>query len=546
MSSGAGTSGGEAPSPLREIVQPFIDVVRAPRALWGINFAYFLEGMVYFGMLGYLAIHFSSFVFRGVEQADVHSHANVMVLTAGITLSMFLLGAVSDRYGVRFALISAFVLLLLGRVLISAAPFLFQPTGLWSPLHLITLAGILLVVVGYGLYQPAAYAGVRQFTNPRTAGMGFAMLYALMNLGGYFPSWAFLLRDERFLGLGIPGTFWVYTAITLLALLSTMILLTPATVRQAIADANEQTTRIKADEQSLQGGPPSAPTPEAAATSTSAGTAGSDAPEVPRIPPHLCLIWLGATFLFLFRPQWPRFFWTWDEALWRWLVAAVIFVSPVVLVFWPSARRWVARHPLADPKFFYFIFCLIPVQTLFTYNWLVLPQYISRAFEGWIGQWFEIASNANPILIFVLVPIIAALTQKARVYDMMIRGTFVMAAPAFLLCIGPYGWTLFGYILIMTVGEAMWQPRFLQYAAEIAPEGRTGEYMGVAQLPWFLTKVLVPLLYSGWMMDRYCPAEGPKQTEFMWFVFGCIAIVSPVLLLAARGWIGRDFKSRAA
>ena len=52
----------------------------------------------------------------------------------------------------------------------------------------------------------------------------------------------------------------------------------------------------------------------------------------------------------------------------------------------------------------------------------------------------------------------------------------------------------------MTIGEAMWQPRFLQYAAEIAPEGRTGAYMGVAQFPWFLTKVLVPL-YSGLMLQ---------------------------------------------
>ena len=70
----------------------------------------------------------------------------------------------------------------------------------------------------------------------------------------------------------------------------------------------------------------------------------------------------------------------------------------------------------------------------------------------------------------------------------------MMGAPAFLLVLGPHWWTLAGYLLIMTIGEAMWQPRFLQYAAEIAPAGRTGVYMGVAQLPWFLTKVLVPLL----------------------------------------------------
>jgi hypothetical protein len=43
-------------NPLREIVQPFIDVVHAPRALWGVNFGYLVEGMIYFGVLGYLAI----------------------------------------------------------------------------------------------------------------------------------------------------------------------------------------------------------------------------------------------------------------------------------------------------------------------------------------------------------------------------------------------------------------------------------------------------------------------------------------------------------
>ena len=91
----------------------------------------------------------------------------------------------------------------------------------------------------------------------------------------------------------------------------------------------------------------------------------------------------------------------------------------------------------------------------------------------------------------------------------------------------------------------MWQPRFLQYAAEIAPEGRTGVYMGVAQLPWFLTKMLVPWLYSGWMMDRYCPAEGPKDTQTMWLIFACIAMTSTLMLLLAKGWIGKDFKTKS-
>jgi len=62
-----------------EITQPFIDLVRAPRALWGVNLAYTIEGLSYFGILTYLAIHFSDFIFKGVEHADIWSHEMVMV-----------------------------------------------------------------------------------------------------------------------------------------------------------------------------------------------------------------------------------------------------------------------------------------------------------------------------------------------------------------------------------------------------------------------------------------------------------------------------------
>ncbi len=520
----------ETKNPFREIVQPFIDLVHAPRALWGINLAYVIEGMVYFGMLGYLAIYFSDFVFRGLpaETADDFSHKMVGVLTAGITLAMVFLGSVADKKGIRFALIAAFVFMLTGRVLISGGPTIFAlpPAGLWSPLHLVTMAGILLVVIGYGMYQPAAYAGVRKFTNPTTATMAFAMLYALMNLGGWFPTFAFLLRDEHFLNLGIPGTFWVYTGFTALALLVTMLILTRKTVERAIAKAKEETDRMKEAETRE----------EAEAAKPHVAPPAEQCPVGPeRIPMHLPAMVLAMAIAFYLALSDP----------WGYLLGGAMIVVSVGAALIPPAARWLARHPVADAKFFFFIFALIPVQTLFTYNWFVLPQYISRTYEGWIGEYFEVFSNMNPVLIFIAAPIIAAITVKRKVYNMMILGTFVMAAPAFLLVIGPSFWTLAGYILFMTIGEAMWQPRFLQYAAEIAPEGKTGMYMGVAQLPWFLTKVLVPLLYSGKVIAHYCPSEGPKDTETMWLIFGGIAIMSTIILILGKGWVGRDFKTKA-
>ncbi len=232
----------------KEIVQPFVDLVKAPRALWGINLGFMLEGMVYFGILGYLTMYFADFVFQGVENPNDRAHSMVMVLTAGITLSMLFLGKVADKKGIRFALITAFILMIIGRVIISAAPTILglEPAGLWSPLHLVTMGGILFIVVGYGMYQPGAYSAVKKFTTPKTAGIAFAMLYALMNLGGWLPSFAFLVRDDEFLGLGIPGTFWVYTGITVLALAATVLLLTRGTVKKALEDAARKTAAEKA------------------------------------------------------------------------------------------------------------------------------------------------------------------------------------------------------------------------------------------------------------------------------------------------------------
>lgn len=510
---------------LDDLWQPFIDLVRAPRALWGINFAYTLEGWVYFGMLGYLAMHFSDFVFQGVPNQDIHSHHMVGILTAGITLSMFFFGSIADRKGVRKTLLMAFLFLFAGRLVWSGAANVFHETGLRSGMHMMTTAGILLVIIGYGMYQPAAYAGVRKFSSAKTASMNYAMLYALMNLGGWLPSFFSPVREK----VGITGAFWVYTAITVVALVATWLILTPKVEAAAIARVTEEKKEADLAKQ---------------------GKGGEGAPTAigrVKVPMHM---WLAMPFiLFIVVSFVSSLFAVVVPAPFHLILCALLLLAGGLYVVASGnkgkALGWLANHPLGDLKFFFFIFALIPVQTLFTYNWLILPQYLERAFSGGIvSEKFEVFANLNPILIFFAVPMVTALTQKRNVYMMMVIGTLVMAAPAFLLGVGTTLPLLLGYLFIMTIGEAMWQPRFLQYAAEIAPEGRTGAYMGVAQFPWYLTKMLVPL-YSGFLLQRFVPAEGARHPETLWLLSAVIAMVSPIMLVVAKGWVGKDFKTKA-
>jgi hypothetical protein len=200
------------------------------------------------------------------------------------------------------------------------------------------------------------------------------------------------------------------------------------------------------------------------------------------------------------------------------------------------SARWFAEHPLRDGRFAFFVFILIPVQTLFAHNWLTLPLYINRAFVPWVSSRFELFANLSPRLVFLLAPLVAALTARQEPLRMMQWGTLVMALPTFLLALGPSPAALFAFIVLMTVGESMWQPRFYHYITELAPPGKAGAYVGIGQFPWFLTKLLTGL-YAGWFLQNYCPAGGPYRTEQMWLIYALIAMVSPIALFLTRSWL---------
>jgi MFS family permease len=444
-------------SPLQQITQPFVDAARAPRPLWGNNLQYLMEGFLYFGIINYLVIY----CVENIGTNELQAGWVVTVLAGGITFSQFLFGGLVDRWGVRRGLMIALGLLVVGRAFLAAAGTLGLSTeGAWSPAFMTLMVGIGVILLGYGLYEPASYSIVRRVTTPKTSAMGFAMLYALMNLGGWLPSFLSPARHA----IGIGGLFWVFTGLTAVTLLLVAVILDRRTMDAAMAAARVER--------------------------------GED-PEAPSEP----------------KPAGPG-----------------------------GLRQWLREHPMADPRFSFFIFVLIPVQTLFAHNYLTMPLYVKRVYEGsWFGDNFEFIVNLNPLLIFVLVPIVAALTHKKDIYRLMVVGTAIMATPTFLLAFGPSVPLLITYIFIMTLGEAIWQPRFLQYVAETAPEDKMGAYLGVARLPWFLTKMITGL-YAGWFLMHYIPEGGPMHSGAMWFWHGVVAVTTPILLVLATRWMRKGFK----
>jgi len=200
--------------------------------------------------------------------------------------------------------------------------------------------------------------------------------------------------------------------------------------------------------------------------------------------------------------------------------------------FWQRFRAL----PLFDPRFAFFIFMLLPVQTLFAHQWLTIPDYIMRAYPEDVGSKYEWIAGINPFIIVIFVPLISALTRKARVLNMMIIGTTISAAITFILVPGPGLARLLIYCLVFSFGEAVWSSRFYEYVAQIAPPGKVGSYMGMAGIPWFMAKFTTGL-YSGVLLEKFVPAGGTHDTGTLWLLYALIACATPIGLVLAKKWL---------
>lgn len=207
--------------------------------------------------------------------------------------------------------------------------------------------------------------------------------------------------------------------------------------------------------------------------------------------------------------------------------------------------------------YLFMIGILIFVRLTFYHFQYTFPTYGIRVFgEGVkIGSIFGVL---NPVLIIFLVPLLSALTQKVRSYNMLLIGTAISAGSVFLTLIpmstimelqntwfaeliydrwleipmgrrDPFYLLLVIFIVVFSIGEATWSPRLMQFSAEIAPKGREGSYIALAFLPYFLAKFIAGPM-SGWLVATYTPegATSYPHHHMVWVWIGGMAMISPV------------------
>jgi hypothetical protein len=123
------------------------------------------------------------------------------------------------------------------------------------------------------------------------------------------------------------------------------------------------------------------------------------------------------------------------------------------------------------------------------------------------------------------------------------------------------------FVIQLSLGEAVWSPRWYDYTMDVAPEGREGIFVAIAGAPLFLAKLPTGIL-SGVLLEQYCPegagcraeakaschapaaappparaaapepvSPGTRCESVLWLIIGFVTMASPILVSLFQRWL---------
>lgn len=186
--------------------------------------------------------------------------------------------------------------------------------------------------------------------------------------------------------------------------------------------------------------------------------------------------------------------------------AAVLarFLTDAVPTGAPRGGGLPSFKALSDPRLRYCLLAAVPIAVVFFQNDGSLPVFLVRNLrltESFYGLMFTL----NTLLIVAFeIPLNHATAAWSH------RRTLALGAGLFALGYGAHvfvhhAWQVAAATAVWTFGEMIFLPGLTAYVADISPDGRRGEYMGLYSMSFSFAFTLGP--WAGLLLlDRYGPA----------------------------------------
>lgn len=471
----------------------FLVLKGAVRELW-IIFGCKIIAIVAYGLVNSTLVLWLS---SDLGFSDVRAGFVIATWSTFMTLFTVMIGSLVDAIGVRKAFLIGFGACILARGVMA-----------FCLSHWVALAGGLLpLALGEALMTPVMVAAVKRYATTAQRSMSFSIFYAMMNVGFAISGWTF---DKVRTGLGEYGHYTLPVLGVTLSTYQTLIFLGFLfTIPNLLIIYFFLRGGIEVTDEGVRNNPE--------------------------------------------KSKYP------GESVAR----ALVLSSRDALKDWVRIFANLWTQP-AFYRFLVFLTLVVCVRLIFYHMHYTFPKYgIRELGEGApIGRIFGVL---NPVLIVILVPIVGALTQKMSAYRVVIIGSFIAACSVFFMAMPPAwfqpladGWlgdliahrwlgiadpvvnplyvSIVLSMILLSVGEAFYSPRLYEYPAAIAPKGQEASYMALSLLPYFVAKFFVGSI-SGFLLQTYCPASGPRDSGTMWLIIGIMAMTTPIGLLVFRRYI---------
>lgn len=483
--------------PLLDFFGKFTVLKGAARELW-LTFAIKLLNFAAYAVTNFTLKRWLSTEFG---YSDQQALGIVAIWSISMTVVTLLVGALTDAIGLRKTFFLGVWVCIFARAVMVFAP------GPWFAIAF----GMFPLAIGEALGTPVLVAAVRKYSTTRQRSIAFSGSYMMVNIGSFMAVFLFdavrqNLGELGYLSLPGGGSLTTYRALFLVSFGIQLLMLPLIWLIRPGLEVTDDGVKI-------------------------------NPPSIKRA---------GANFL-------ENFF------------AAVGFsLKETVRIFRELFKESGFYRLLA------FLMLIAFLKLIFMQMYYVFPEFGIRELGAGapVGKLWGI----NAILIIFLTPIIGALTQRFPAYGMVTLGGAISAASVFIMTlpvawfqpladgafgqwlghgylglkgtVHPYYLMIAMYVIVLSFGEAFYSPRVYEYASAIAPKGQEASYGALSYVPFLLAKLLIGT-FSGFLLAKYCPADGARDSGTMWLFVALTATVAPVGLIALRKFIrvheaGRD------
>ena len=466
----------------------------SPPELWKVYLLKFLDSYAYFS----LSIVFTLFLSHDFGYSDVKAGAIYGAWGAFITMYGLATGVLVDRMGVAISLRLGFGVSLLSRCLLFATT---SRNILWLNIGC-------LLPLGNCLGIPVLTIGIRRYTKVQNRGFAYGLFYVVMNLAALMSGPIVDIcnsvfqhdeNNERETGGATNDSSqeddsdqreWEwnqYRMVMLTGIVANFLaVMTTFTIREI---------RIQEDNSNVVGNAEEDALDEPQLSSNSSIQSASS-----QVSVHLDAASSGS-------------------------VSNIASFTPI-----KADAYTILQETLQTKSFWRFLvvcLILINVRMIFRHLDATFPKYMLREFGESVpyGTIYAI----NPAIIMILVPIMTAATSHLDPLVMIHAGSYVSAISVFFLAMSTSIPACILFVVTLSIGEAIWSPRLYDYTMSVSEEGREGTYMALSSAPLFLAKLPVGFL-SGYLLQKYCPADGERRSKLMWLIIGMTTASSPILM----------------